>query len=262
MKGTKGISRTAVLAIMLAGGFLAAGSWRASAQNNSGVASAIESKLNNKEFQNVKVTVDGNGIATLTGTVNLYEYKVDADKKAHKVKGVTGVRNEIEVAGPSVSDQELKQKLGEKLAYDEVGFGHTFDAITIGVQDGVVTLGGHVHNYVNRDSALAIASTFPGVKQVNDEMQVDPTSLMDDRTRMQVARAVYGDPELNKYAVNPARPIRISVQNGHVELEGVVDSQSDKERAYMRASQVPGIFSVKNDLQVVGQPAPGGEAQK
>ena len=62
----------------------------------------------------MKVAVD-NGIATLTGTVDLYEYKVNADKRIHKAKGVKAVRNDIQVAGPSVPDQELKDKLVEKL---------------------------------------------------------------------------------------------------------------------------------------------------
>jgi hyperosmotically inducible protein len=70
-----------------------------------------------------------------------------------------------------------------------------------------------------------------------------------------VARAVYGFTALNKYALDPAKPIRISVQNGNVELYGVVDSEADKDVAYMRANGVPGVFSVKNYLQVAGQPA-------
>ena len=47
------------------------------------------------------------------------------------------------------------------------------------------------------------------------------------------------------------RPIRIIVKNGHVTLEGVVDNQSDKDTAGIRANGVPGIFSVTNNLQVV-----------
>lgn len=226
---------------------------RTFAQGDSDIAAAVQKKLSGKEYSNVKATVDPGGIATLTGTVDLYEYKMDADKRVHKVKGVAGVRNEIEVGGPGVSDEQLKSKLAEKLTYDQVGYGHMFDAITLGVQDGSVTLGGHVHNYIDRDSALALASTFPGVKQVNDEMQVDPTSMMDDQIRIQVARAVYGYGTLNKYAIDPAKPIRISVQNGHVELAGVVDSKADRDTAGIRANGVPGIFSVQNNLQVAGQ---------
>jgi osmotically-inducible protein OsmY len=106
---------------------------------------------------------------------------------------------------------------------------------------------------VDNDSAVALVSLYPGVKDVIEEIQVDPVSIMDDRIRLEVARSVYGYPTLNKYAIDPAKPIRISVQNGNVELYGVVDTQADKEVAYLRANSVPGVFSVKNYLQVGGE---------
>jgi hyperosmotically inducible protein len=172
MLGTMRHSRTALLTATLAAGLfsipqisLAAGRGvgiAAFAQSGDSAASEAMSKLNKKQFKDVKVTVD-NGIATLSGTVDLYEDKVDADKRIHKVKGISAVRNEIEVAGPSVSDQELQSKLGEKLAYDRVGYGNAFNAITLSVQNGAVTLGGHARTYVDRDSALALVSTYPGV---------------------------------------------------------------------------------------------------
>jgi hyperosmotically inducible protein len=223
-------------------------------------AAAVTAKLDKKQFQNVKVTVE-NGIATLSGTVDLYEYKADADKRVHKVKGISAVRNEIQVAGPSIPDAQLKDKLLEKLQYDRVGYGNVFNAISLDVQSGVVTLGGHARTDVDKDSALALVSTYPGVKDVVDDIQVDPVSIMDNQIRMQVAHAVYGYPSLNKYAIDPAKSIRISVQNGNVELYGVVDSQADKDVAYLRANQVPGVFSVKNYLQVANQ-APEGNASK
>jgi len=228
-------------------------------EDENAVSTAIQARLNKKQFQNVKVTV-ANGVATLSGTVDLYEYKADADKRTHKVKGVNAVRNEIQVAGSNVSDDELKQKLLEKLEYDRVGYGNVFNSISLDVQNGVVTLGGHARTDVDKDSALALVSTYPGVKDVSDEIQVDPVSIMDNQLRLQVARAVYGYPSLNKYAIDPAKSIRISVQNGNVELYGVVDNQSDKDVAYLRANGVAGVFSVKNYLQVANQ-APEGSAK-
>jgi hyperosmotically inducible protein len=216
-------------------------------------ASEVQGKLNKSQFKDVKVSVDKDGIATLTGTVNLYEYKKDAANRVRKAKGVNGVRNQIEVAGQSASDEELKKKLGEKLTYDRVGYGNAFNSISLNVENGVVTLGGHARTDVDKDSAVALVSTYPGVKDVVDDIEVDPTSIMDDQTRLAVARSVYGYPSLNKYAIDPAKPIRISVQNGHVELYGVVDSKADKDAAYLRANSVPGVFSVKNYLQVAGQ---------
>jgi hyperosmotically inducible protein len=259
MATTKYFSPAAILAAALlvgTAGFstpsFAAGSATLVADQQDG-NNAAQSRLNKSQFKDVKVAVDNNGIATLTGTVSLYEYKRDAQNRVRKAKGVNAVRNEIQVSGQSVSDEDLKKKLGEKLTYDRVGYGNAFNSISLSVENGVVTLGGHARTDVDKDSAVALVSTYPGVKDVVDDIEVDPTSIMDDQTRLAVARAVYGYPSLNKYAIDPAKPIRISVQNGHVELYGVVDSKADKDAAYLRANSVPGIFSVKNYLQVAGQ---------
>jgi osmotically-inducible protein OsmY len=75
---------------------------------------------------------------------------------------------------------------------------------------------------------------------------------MDDRIRLAEARAIYGAPQLNKYAIDPAKPIRITVVNGNVTLSGVVDNQADKDVANIRANGVPGVFKVVNNLQVAG----------
>jgi osmotically-inducible protein OsmY len=266
----KTIRRTqaALCAVTLAGALLSLPqvSWAAGRssgatampQDAGAASSSAAAKLNKKQFRNVQVTVE-NGIATLTGTVDLYEYKADAAKKVLRAQGVSAVRNHIEVAGAAIPDAELEGKLQEKLQYDRVGYGNTFNAITISVENGVATLGGHARSYVDSDSALALAATTPGVKDVVDAIEVDPASIMDDQTRLEAARAIYGYPTLNKYALNPAKPIRISVQLGHVELYGMVDSQADKEMAFLRASAVPGVLSVKNYLEVANQP---GEGQK
>lgn len=258
MATKKYISPAALAAALLAGAIslpaisFAAPSAGSAIVQESG-SSEVQGKLNKSQFKDVKVSVDNNGIATLTGNVSLYQYKKDAANRVRKAKGVTAVRNDIQVSGQTVSDEELKKKLGEKLTYDRVGYGNAFNAIALNVENGVVTLGGHARTDVDKDSALALVATYPGVKDVVDDIEVDPTSIMDDQTRLAVARSVYGYPSLNKYAIDPAKPIRISVQNGHVELYGVVDSKADKDAAFLRANSVPGVFSVKNFLQVAGQ---------
>ena len=265
MTRTMRITRTALVTATLAGtlwglsqGLLAAAQSPASdatvlpAGPENG---AVQARLDKKQFSNVKVSVD-QGIATLTGTVEFYQFKADADKRVRKAKGVTAVHNLIQVAGPDIPDPVLEDKLREKLAYDRVFYGNAFNAITVSVQNGTVTLGGHAVSYFARDSALSLVSFYPGVKDVADEIQVDPLSMFDNGIRMQVYRAVYGFPTLNRYAIDPAKPIRISVQNGHVELYGMVDTQADKDVAFMRASGVFGVFEVKNYLLVANPPAP------
>jgi osmotically-inducible protein OsmY len=216
----------------------------------------VTKALNNKRFRDVKVSVDDD-VVTLKGTVDLYSEKVDADNKAHHRKNVKAVQNLIEVAGPTVDDVTLRNKLAEKLTYDRVGYGTTaFNAFTISVLNGVVTLGGVAYGPMDRDSAVSLVSNYPGVKDVVDNIEVAPVSPMDDRIRLATARAVYGAPQLNKYAIDPAKPIRITVVNGNVTLSGMVDNQGDKDVAGIRANSVPGVFKVTNNLQV------GGESQE
>ena len=227
----------------------------AQGDDNSLRAEITNKALNKSQLKNVQVTVTG-GIAHLTGTVDTFYWKQQADQRTHRVKGVKGVDNEIEVAGPEISDQQLQDKLVKAIAYDRVGYGTTpFNAISVNVQNGVVTLGGTAYGPVDADSAVAVAENMKGVKDVINNISVDPVSPMDDRIRRAVYRAVYGFPSLNRYAIDPAQPIRISVQNGNVTLYGVVDRQADKDAAGIRANSVPGVFKVTNDLQVAGQPA-------
>lgn len=224
-----------------------------SAKNDAQIQKDVQGKLKNKKFSGVQVAVQ-DGMVTLSGSVPLYADKQDAQKNAGKVKNVVSVVNDIEVQAGESTDQQLADKIGKQLAYDRVGYGNAFNAITASVQNGVVTLGGHALGPVAKQSALNIAKRTPGVTNVIDNIQVDPVSPMDDRLRVQVARTVYGYPSLNKYAINPANPIRITVINGHVILSGVVDNESDKNVAGIQANSVPGVFSVTNNLQVAGQP--------
>lgn len=222
--------------------------------NDAQIQADVMKALSNKRFKDVTATVQ-DGIVTLHGTVDVYSDKEDADKRAHRRRNVKGVQNLIEVGGPTVDDATLRNKLAEKLAYDRVGYGTTaFNALTIGVQNGVVTLGGTAYGPVDRDSAVSLVSNYPGVKDVVDNINVAPVSAMDDRIRLAEARAIYGAPQLNKYALDPAKPIRITVVNGNVTLSGVVDSQADKDVANIRANGVAGVFKVVNNLQVAGAP--------
>jgi osmotically-inducible protein OsmY len=125
-----------------------------------------------------------------------------------------------------------------------------FNYYTLSVKDGVATIGGQTYNEVGRDSALAIAYRMPGVKDVVNEIKVSPVSIFDDNLRGRTERALYGDTVLSKYAVDPARPIRIIIDGGHVSLYGTVISPMDKQVAGMRVGQIPGVFSVENNLVV------------
>lgn len=224
------------------------------AQSDNNIRAAVLNSIKKSDFKNVRVMVT-NGIVDLQGVVKDFATKMELEKRVQRVKSVAAVRNDVQVAGAGmVSDQEILKQLIGRLQYDRVGYGNAFNAIMPSVRDGVVTLGGHALGPVAADSAVDLASRITGVRDVVNDMQIDPVSPMDWRIRLQVYRAVYGFPTLQKYAIDPAQPIRITVVNGHVILNGIVLTQADKDDAGLRANTVPGVFSVTNDLQVA-QPA-------
>ena len=215
------------------------------------IQQAVSQKIHGtKHLQSVNSSVE-DGIVTLTGSVNLYQDKLDAANKIKKFDNVTGVRNDIVVAGATVSDDQLQKKLTKQIAYDRVGYyDNTFNYIAINVKDGVVTLDGDTVYDVPKDSALAIVARTAGVKDVVNDVSVLPVSRFDDSIRTLTARAIYRDSVLGRYASDPAHPIRIVVDNGHVTLYGTVENTMDKTIAGMRANSVPGAFSVENKLIV------------
>jgi len=214
------------------------------------IQTTVTQKLAKKsQFSDVRSSVE-DGIVTLTGTVDLYQRKLDAAKLARKTASVQGVRDLITVAGPNVPDEQLEQKLARKLTYVRVNYDNTFDYFALGVKDGVVTLEGDDLTGMGRDEALADIDSMPGVKDVIANVSVEPVSMFDEGLRVRTARAIYRDPVLSKYAMDPARSIRIIVVNGHVTLYGSVDSTMDKTVAGIRANQIPGAFSVENKLVV------------
>ncbi len=223
----------------------------ATGQNDQQIQQAVSQKFHNaKQVQSVSSSVE-DGVVTLTGTVNLYQDKLDAAKKIKKLTNVTGVRNHIVVSGDTVADGQLQQKLSKKLAYDRVGYyDNAFNYLALGVKDGVVTINGDTVNDVARDSALDIVARTPGVKDVVSDVTVLPVSMFDDSIRARTARAIYRDSVLGRYASDPVHPIRIVVDNGHVTLYGTVQSAMDKTIAGIRASSVQGAFSVNNKLVV------------
>ena len=256
MRFTKVFKAASALALAL----ILSSPWigRAGASPKKAVSDQQIQQLANQElqkkdkFNRVSASAD-DGIVTLSGDVGLLIDKANAEKRVRKIKSVDGVRNHLQVTGERVSDAELQQTLSNKLRYDRVGYGIVFNSLTVSIDNGVATVGGDVRDYPDRDSAIAILETTPGVKDVVDEINVAPLSQFDDDLRIRLARAIYGQPNMHVYALDPQAPIRIVVRNGNVELAGIVLSEADRQIAFMQANSVPGVFSVQNNLMVATQ---------
>ncbi|MGZ4841105.1 MAG: BON domain-containing protein [Candidatus Angelobacter sp.] len=155
-------------------------------------------------------------------------------------------------------NQRLEQRLSGEVRHElnMIPQFTVFDNLAYRVDGGTVTLFGQVRDAIVKDSAEARVKHLEGVERVDNQIEILPASFNDDRIRRQVARAVFNDPRLFNYGLQSVPPIHIIVKNGHVNLEGMVRTQTDKNDAFIRANGVPGVFSVENNLQVE-QPSKG-----
>jgi len=129
-------------------------------------------------------------------------------------------------------------------------FYSVFDNLEFKVDGDRVTLLGQVLRPSIKSDAEGRVKQIEGVSSVVDQIEVLPASPMDDQLRRALFRTIYSDAVLQKYALQAVPPIHIIIKNGHVTLEGVVDSEADKNVANIRANGVANVFSVTNHLRV------------
>lgn len=149
---------------------------------------------------------------------------------------------------PKNDSQIVREIRDELLKLPNFG---VFDNITYQLHDGTVILRGQVVDPSLKPGAENAVKHIQGVQRVENDIEVLPRSSTDDGIRMAEFRSIYQYPGMQKYELGMSKPIRIVVKDRHVTLEGVVDSEPDQELAGVRARQVPGTLSVKNNLQVV-----------
>jgi hyperosmotically inducible protein len=126
-----------------------------------------------------------------------------------------------------------------------------WDNVDLRVHDGALELTGQVSQPYKKQDLQRLMQRVPGVASVTNELEVLPLSFNDDNLRARLARAIYRDPVLSRYGMQPLPPIHIIVKNGHVTLEGVVSTEMDKNVAAIRASSAGLSFGpVENNLRV------------
>ncbi|MGA2369857.1 MAG: BON domain-containing protein [Candidatus Korobacteraceae bacterium] len=127
-----------------------------------------------------------------------------------------------------------------------------FDNLEYLLQGRTVILQGQVVNSSLKPDAARAVKKVEGVDKVVNNIEVLPPSPMDQQIRERVRQAIYGGyGPLFKYSRSPNPPIRIIVKNSRVTLEGVVDSEGDKNLCTNRVNQISSVLSVTNNLRVV-----------
>jgi hyperosmotically inducible protein len=153
------------------------------------------------------------------------------------------------IAGATAADSDIAVKAAHEIRmYSRYTI---WDNINVRVNAGNLELMGQVSQPFKKADLQRIVQRVPGVVSVANELEVLPLSFNDDNLRMSVARAIYRDPTLSRYAIQAVPPIHIIVNNGHVTLEGVVNNDMEKQVAFMRASSAGLSFGpVQNNLRV------------
>jgi len=162
----------------------------------------------------------------------------------------------IPAAGQNTSRQRNDKKLHDNIVKEVrhqlllLPYYSVFDNLLFKVDGDKVTLIGQVVRPTLKSDAENVVKSIEAVSSVDNQIEVLPVSAMDDQTRRAVFRAIYGDTTLSRYGMSALPSIHIIVKNGNVSLEGVVDSETDKNLANLRANAVPNVFSVTNNLTV------------
>lgn len=182
-------------------------------------------------------------VVTLTGHVETYAQKHAAEVAAHRVKGVHAVANEIEVRLPADdqrTDEDIAAAALERLAWDVTIPDGT---IHLTVEDGWVTLGGHVDWHYQRENAEQALQRLYGVTGISNQIaikkQIDAGHISDDIMHA-LHRSWFFDP----------KTIDVRVDEGTVFLSGTVHTPHDRQVAAATAWAAPGVTDVRNEIDV------------
>jgi hyperosmotically inducible periplasmic protein len=150
----------------------------------------------------------------------------------------------LALAAPAAAQNRFDAKIANDISRQIT----IFDSISGTVDDGVVTLTGKVTMPFKKSDVGTRAGKVEGVRQVINNIDVLPVSSFDDDLRLRIARAIYGNSAFWQYGARANPPIHIIVENGHVILTGVVNSDVDRMLARSLATGL-GELSVTNDLR-------------
>jgi len=183
------------------------------------------------------------GVVTLTGTVDSYTKKMEAEKAAKRVKGVRAVAEDIEVKYGSEykrSDKEIAKAVANALEWN---VSVPEDKITVKVENGWVYLSGEVAWAYQKSAAKNAVENLLGVKYVSNNVTIKQVvHTTDIKEKIKKAFERMADVE--------AGNINVSVDGHTVKLKGKVHSIHEKDEARDAAYYAPGVYHVENELEV------------
>ena len=183
------------------------------------------------------------GVVTLTGEVNSYAKKIEAENAAKKVIGVKALVEKIEVKFPDAWKKTNAEIAKEVLDALRTSYSVPNDKVTVKVEDGWVTLEGELSWNYQREAAKHAVNYLTGVKGVSNNITIK-SDIHDAIEKKDVENAI-----ARSWSVDDL-DIGVAVSGTTVTLSGTVSSWYQKEEAGRIAWNTPGIWHVKNELLV------------
>lgn len=183
------------------------------------------------------------GVVSLTGVVDSYAKKMEAENAAKKVIGVQALVEKIEVKFASSLTKTNADIANEVLTALKANWSVPKDKVTVKVEDGWVTLEGELPWNYQKEAAKNSVNYLMGVKGVTNNIKIKAESH-DAIEKKDVENAIG-----RSWSVNDS-DIKVSVSGTTVTLSGTVTSWYQKDEAGRIAWNTPGIWHVKNELIV------------
>jgi osmotically-inducible protein OsmY len=190
------------------------------------------------------------GTITLTGTVDHYQDRADAEAAVRELSGLRSLQTAITVATTPVDDFELQKRLEDRLHFARADMGMTFPQVRVEVHGGMVVLSGTVKDSIERSTALALVGNTDGVISVREELNLNPDLLTNDDVRTEVNKVIYHGTDATS-----STSVHATFRDGTVTLMGAVATPKEKEAMVSRLRDIYGVVSVEDEL-VVRNPQP------
>jgi osmotically-inducible protein OsmY len=184
-------------------------------------------------------------VVTLSGSVSSYFAKTEAERIAKRIRGVSGLANEIRVELPGSAkstDTELVEKVIAALRLSTVVPSERIEVI---IRDGWVTLEGKVRWYYQKQSAEDIVRQVPGIHGIANNITIE-SDVVPHEVIQKITEALPRNAQLD------ARHITVLAHNQKVTLSGTVRSWAECWEAEEAAWSAPGVTMVENTIHVAG----------
>lgn len=165
------------------------------------------------------------------------------------IMSFAGIGTAAVAAGPGQRPLDLSEQIRiELIKVPNLG---VFDNLAFKMESAdAVVLSGQVIDPLVKSGAEIAVLRIPGIRKVENNIEVLPRSRYDDEIRLKTYYAVYSNTGFEKYAHMAVAPVRIIVRNGNVTLDGIVGNRLEREMAVLSANNVPGVFSVTDNLKI------------